>query len=117
MKSMPYFYHEIAKALEITLHDARCKCGCDTSEVGVVLELYDATGGQERKIIIEAFRQIIKDHASLPPEVTANVIDLVSSLDISQLDEEVRRIERTAQDVVLDAVKQSLAVRSLLEKT
>jgi hypothetical protein len=65
----------------------------DWEGVGAVLGLYRATEGRERTAVIEALGQIIEDEAR-EPWIVAQVIDLVSSLDLTQVEPSLDRLAR-----------------------
>lgn len=87
----------------------------DWAGVSAVLRLYEQTEGAEREAVIRALGRIIEDGRQ-EPFVVAQVLDLASSLDLSQVQPSVRRLgERAlaAEEPVRGALDNYLAFRRL----
>jgi hypothetical protein len=87
----------------------------DWSGPGAVLELYEAASGQDRDNLIEALGKIIEE-AKAPPAVLAQVVHLASSLDITQVEPRVRKLQRkrvAAAEPVQSAVINYFAFRQV----
>lgn len=65
----------------------------DWGGVGAVLELYEGTSGVAREACIKAFRRVILDNQQ-PDQIVAQAVDLVVSLDLTQLEPSIRRLQR-----------------------
>jgi hypothetical protein len=82
---------------------------------GAFLSLYRATSGLERTRMIRAIGQIIHDHSTVAP-VMAQLVDIASSLDLAELEPEVRSLKQQAagrKEPIRSAVANYLAYREL----
>lgn len=80
---------------------------------GAVLALYEWTSGEEREAFIHAMSRIIEE-GEQPPMVIAQVIQLASSLDVSQLEPSIHRLDDkpvASDGAVQEAIAKYFAVR------
>jgi len=64
----------------------------DWAGPGAFLELYRKTNGNERDSLIRAMGQVICEHEA-PPALIAQLIQIASGLDISQVEPQVRKLQ------------------------
>src|SRR5262245_57478905 len=87
----------------------------DWAGPGTFLELFRKTSGSDRTALIEAMGRVIEDQAT-PPAVLAQVIQIASSLDLAQLEPQVRELRERATDAegpVRSAINNYLVYREL----
>jgi hypothetical protein len=85
----------------------------DWAGTGTVLQLFDSTSGKDRANFIEAVGRIIEAHP-LPPAAIAELIHIASSLDLAQVEPQVRKLRPqsfAAQEDVKKAISNYLALR------
>ena len=103
------------QTLELQEHANRL----DWQGVGAVLNLYDHAIGKNRDRFIMAMRRIVANAEAKPPLVVAQVIDLASSLEITQISPTVDRIAGlpvAQSDPVKTAVEQYQLRRELSKR-
>ena len=82
---------------------------------GALLELFRKTSGTDRSALIEAMGQVIQEQAA-PPPVLAQVIQIASSLDLAQIEPQVRKLRAkaiAAEEPLRSAITNYLAFREL----
>ncbi len=87
----------------------------DGAGLSSVLALYQSTGGEDRAAIIHAMGNIIA-HGDAAPGILAQVINLATNLDISQVEpsvEQLRAQKIAHEQPVRDAIVNFLAYREL----
>ena len=62
----------------------------DWAGPGALLDLYRKSSGSDRESLIRAIGQVIEQHAA-PAAVIAQLINIASSLDLAQVEPQVRR--------------------------
>lgn len=67
----------------------------DWAGPGAFLELYRKTSGGSRSALIRAIGQVIQDHPA-PPPVLAQLIQIASSLDLAEVEPQVRKLQAEA---------------------
>src|SRR5262245_29583868 len=87
----------------------------DWAGPGALLELYRKASGRERSSLIRAIGQIIEDQAASPP-VLAQLIQIASSLDLAEVEPQVRKLREravAADEPLRGAITNYLAFRKL----
>jgi hypothetical protein len=87
----------------------------DWSGQGALLDLYRKTSGNDRGALIRAIGRVIQDHPA-PPAVMAQLIQIASSLDLAEVEPQVRKLQEeaiAAQEPLRGAVVNYLAFRQL----
>jgi hypothetical protein len=64
----------------------------DWAGPGAMLDLFRRTSGSDRTEIVRAIAQIISDHPA-PPAVIAQLVSIASSLDLAEVEPEVRKLQ------------------------
>jgi hypothetical protein len=64
----------------------------DWAGTGRILHLFESTSGKDRASFIEAVGRIIETHP-LPPAGIAELIQIASSLDLAQVEPQVRKLQ------------------------
>ena len=85
----------------------------DWAGTGTILQLFVSTSGKDRGRFIEAVGRIIEEHA-LPAAAIAELINIASSLDLAQVEAQVRKLQTqavAAQDDVKRAITNYLGLR------
>jgi hypothetical protein len=85
----------------------------DWAGTGTALQLFEGTSGKDRARFIQAIGRIIEDHP-LPPAATAELIHIASSLDLAEVEPQVRNLQTqsfAAQEDVQKAITNYLALR------
>jgi len=86
----------------------------DWAGTGLFLQLFESTSGKNRARFIEAVGRIIEEH-ELPPAALAELIHLASSLDLAQVEPQVRKLQTEdygSQQDVKRAIVNYLALRN-----
>jgi hypothetical protein len=87
----------------------------DWAGSGAMLDLFHQTSGDDRGELVHAIGQVIRKHPA-PPAIIAQLIHIASSLDLSEVEPEVRDLQSTSfasQEPVKGAVANYLAYRKL----
>src|SRR6266542_1470230 len=87
----------------------------DWAGPGAFLDLYRKTLGSERSELIRAIGQVIQDPRT-PPPMLAQLIQIASSLDLAEVEPQVRKLQAEAialQEPLRDAIANYLAFRQL----
>jgi hypothetical protein len=87
----------------------------DWAGPGALLELYRKTSGSDRIALIRAVGQVIQDH-SAPLPVLAQLIQIASSLDLAEVEPQIRKLQTqaiAAQEPLQGAITNYLAFRQL----
>lgn len=87
----------------------------DWAGSGALLALYRKTSGSDREALIRAIGQLIEKHPA-PPAVIAQLVNLASSLDLAQVEPQVRRLQAepvAAEEPLKGALTNYLAFRQL----
>ena len=87
----------------------------DWAGPGALLELYRNASGNDRSALIRAIGQVIQDHQA-PAPVLAQLIQIASSLDLAEIEPQVRKLQRqamAAQEPLHGAIVNYLAFRGL----
>jgi hypothetical protein len=87
----------------------------DWAGPGAFLELYRSTSGSERTALITAIGKVIEDHPA-PAPVLAQLIQIASSLDMAEVEPQVRKLRANAiasQEPLHGAITNYLAFRNL----
>jgi hypothetical protein len=85
----------------------------DWAGTGMILQLFERTSGKDRASFIEAVGRIIEEHP-LPPAAIAELIHIASSLDLAQVEPQVRKLQTqvfASQKNVKRAITNYLALR------
>jgi hypothetical protein len=85
----------------------------DWAGTGTILQLFESTSGKDRANFIDAVGRIIQEHV-LPPALIAELIHIASSLDLAQVEPQVRKLKTqpfAAQKDVKRAITNYLALR------
>jgi hypothetical protein len=88
----------------------------DWAGPGAFLELYRTTSGTDRTALIRAVGQIIEDQ-SAPLPVLAQLIQLASSLDLAEVEPQIRQLQAQAvgaEEPLRGAINNYLAFRQLI---
>src|ERR1700682_5120577 len=64
----------------------------DWAGTGTILQLFESTSGKDRATFIEAIGQVIEDHPAPAPAI-AELIHIASSLDLAQVEPQVRKLQ------------------------
>ncbi len=104
--SVGYYYEKIRDCLQEQNSETQAARNNrhDWSGSGLVLEIYDRSAGKKRDEIIRAMGQIIEEGTE-PPSVIAQVLHIVSSLEITQVEPSV--LELSSKEVALSEPIQS----------
>jgi hypothetical protein len=87
----------------------------DWTGVGALLALIRRTSGKDRTAMIRSIGQVIRNHPA-SPGVIAELVNIASSLDLAEVEPEVRRLQATPfgdQQPLRDAITNFLAFRAL----
>jgi hypothetical protein len=82
---------------------------------GAFLDLFDRTSGHDRTQLIEAIGLVLRRH-NAPVAVLAQLVDIASSLDLAEVEPNVRRLQRLSvgrQEPLRSAITNYLAYREL----
>ncbi len=66
----------------------------DLEGLDAVISLYQGSGGEDREIVIDALGEVI-EKAHKHPEISAQVLSLVNSFDLAQLEPSIMRLSAT----------------------
>jgi hypothetical protein len=64
----------------------------DWGGTGTILQLFESTTGKDRSAFIEAVGQVIENHSASAPAI-AELIHIASSLDLAQVEPQVRKLQ------------------------
>ncbi len=111
------FYQTILDTLQGETEELRTvsRERLDWAGPGALLELYRTTSGSERSALILAVGQVLREHAA-PPNVLAQLIQVASSLDLAEVEPQVRELQAqpvAAKEPLRGAITNYLAFRKL----
>src|SRR4051812_22640512 len=88
------FYQQILDTLQGDTEELRAipRDRLDWAGPGALLDLFRKTSGGDRRALIGAVGQVIQKHAA-PPPVLAQLIQIASSLDLAEVEPEVRKLQ------------------------
>jgi hypothetical protein len=103
------FQHEILAALEGAHEESEgiTRDRLDWGGMSAVLALYDRTAGHDRDEFIKAVQCIIED-GDAEPTTLAQVIQIASSLDLSQAEPSVKRLQEERELAREEPVKSAI---------
>lgn len=112
-----HFYQLIVDALAGSAHELGNVPldRLDWEGVSVLLSIYDATSGEEREQIIRAFGQILEE-GEQSPEILAQVVQVASNLNVSQVTPSVERLQQksiASKEPLRSAIMNFFAFRQL----
>src|SRR5260370_26520875 len=87
----------------------------DWAGSGAMLDLFHQTSGENRAELIRAIGQVIRKHPA-PPAVIAQLIHIASSLDLAEVESQVRELNPkpfASHEPVKGAIANYLAYRNL----
>src|SRR5687767_6798858 len=97
MMAVRNFYQEILDTLQGQTPDLSAVASerLDWAGPGALLELYRTTTGTERDALINAVGRVIEEHTA-STTVLAQLIQIASALDLSQVEAKVRALQTTS---------------------
>lgn len=87
----------------------------DWAGVGALILLYRQTSGGDREALIRAMGKVIED-GTAPPAILAQLVQLASGLDLSQVEPQVRHLQKkpiASDELLRSAIGNYLAFRQL----
>lgn len=114
---MPDYYQLIVNRLRGDTADLEQvpKDRLDWHGVASVLRLYHKTTGEDREAFIRAMGQVLEE-GEQPAEIMAQLLQMVSSLDLAQLEPSIRRLELkpfASREPLYEAIANYFAFRNV----